>query len=67
MPDGPTTANTADLAVTEYDAERWARVHDERRPDPKKDAPIAAGETPEVGLSQKGSGEGAIVKRETEV
>ena len=60
------SANTADLAVTEYDAPR--------HPDPTetKDADTEAAlptndEAPEVGLSQKGAGEDAVVKRETEI
>ena len=66
MPDEPMTANTQDLANTEYDAERWARVGEGRiigsnAPLPPKD------DTPEVGLSQKGEGEDAVVKRETEI
>lgn len=69
MPDEPKTANTQDLADTEYDAERWARVGAEQRPLPpiSPKAPSDPAEGPDVGLSQKGTDEDAIVKRETEV
>lgn len=60
------SANTEDLAVTEYDARR--------HPDPTKtkgadtEAALPTNdEAPEVGLSQKGDGEDAVVKRETEI
>ncbi|KNY19123.1 hypothetical protein [Methylobacterium sp. ARG-1] len=66
MPDEPKTANTQDLANQEYDGERRARVGAEQGADPKKATP-AVEKAPEVGLSQKGTDEDAIVKRETEV
>jgi hypothetical protein len=69
MPDKPLTANSQDLATTEYDAERWARVGAERQSVPpiSPKAPSDPAEGPEVGLTQKGTDEDAIVKRETEV
>ena len=69
MPDEPKSANTRDLAETEYDAQRWARVGVERRsasPTSPK-APADPTDRPEVGLTQKGTDEDASVKRETEV
>ncbi|GJE52655.1 hypothetical protein GOFOIKOB_5729 [Methylobacterium tardum] len=63
------TENTQDLADTEYDAERWARVGAEQqsiRPISPK-APSDPLDGPDVGLTQKGTDEDAIVKRETEV
>ncbi|MCJ2101030.1 hypothetical protein [Methylobacterium sp. E-046] len=69
MSDKPLTANTQDLANTEYDAERWARVGTEQRSIPpiSPKAPSDPTEGPDVGLSQKGTDEAAIVKRETEI
>lgn len=69
MSDKPLTANTHDLANTEYDAERWARVGAERQSIPPispKAPPDPAG-GPDVGLSQKGTDEEAVVKREPHV
>jgi hypothetical protein len=60
------SANSEDLAVTEYDAARFARLADEKRPDAGAALPTND-EVPEVGLSQKGDGEDAVVKRETEI
>lgn len=59
MPNDPIATDTKDLAVTEYDAagEKTTAAN----------TPPLAKETPEVGLSQKGEGEDAIVKRETDV
>ena len=69
MSDKPLTANTQDLANTEYDAERWARVGAEQQslPPIAPKAPSDPVESPEVGLTQKGTNEDAIVKRETDV
>jgi hypothetical protein len=69
MPDEPKSANTRDLADTEYDAERWARVGAEKRSLPPISPKAASdpGEGPDVGLAQKGTDEEAVVKRETEV
>lgn len=69
MPDKPLTANTQDLAETEYDAERWARVGIEQRSIPpiSPKAPSDPVRVTDVGLTQKGTDEDAIVKRETEV
>jgi hypothetical protein len=69
MPDEPKTANTQDLADTEYDAERWARVGAEQQslPPISRKAPSDPADGPEVGLTQKGTDEDAIVKRETDV
>jgi hypothetical protein len=69
MSDKPLTANTQDLAKTEYDAERWAQVGAEQQslPPITPKAPSDPAEGPEVGLTQKGTDEDAIVKRETEV
>ncbi len=66
MPGEPKISNTQTVADMEYDAERWARVGAEQRPDPKRAAP-AIEEKPDVGLSQKGTDEAAIVKRETSI
>lgn len=69
MSNKPTTANTQDLATTEYDAEHRARVGAEQqsaRPISPK-APSDPADGPDVGLAQKGTDEEAIVKRETEV
>ena len=59
-------ANTEDLAVTEYDAGRRANQTDRQDPTPGE-ALSTNDEAPEVGLSQKGDGEDAVVKRETEI
>jgi len=69
MSDKPLTSNTQDLASTEYDAERWARVGNEQRSIPpiSPKAPSDPAEGTDVGLAQKGTDEDAIVKRETEV
>jgi hypothetical protein len=69
MPDEPKTANTQDLADTEYDAERWARVGAEKQslPPISPKAPSDPADSPEVGLTQKGTDEDAVVKRETDV
>jgi hypothetical protein len=69
MSDKPLTENTQDLADTEYDAERWAQVGAEQQslPPISPKAPSDPVEGPDVGLSQKGTDEDAIVKRETEV
>lgn len=64
MPDAPISANTEDLAVTEYDAQGGADAVDEKTPASKTSRPT---EAPEVGLAQKGKGEDAVVKRETDV
>jgi hypothetical protein len=69
MPDKPKTGNTQDLANTEYDAERWARVGSEQqsvRPISPK-VPSDPADSPEVGLTQKGTDQEAVVRRETEV
>jgi hypothetical protein len=69
MPDELKSTNTQDLANTEYDGERWARVGDGRRsisPDSSK-APSDPADGLDVGLAQKGTDEDAIVKRETEI
>lgn len=69
MPDESTPTeplHTEDLAVTEYDAGHRARAA-------KRGVPAAADtlptndEAPEVGLSQKSNGEGAIEKPRTDV
>lgn len=44
MPDKPTATDTKDLANTEYDAERWARVYDQQRADPNGQSGSAAGD-----------------------
>ena len=66
MSDKPLTANTQDLANTEYDAERGANSAQEKVADSNTPLPVKD-DTPEVGLSQKGTDENAIVKRETEI
>ncbi|WP_375465648.1 hypothetical protein [uncultured Methylobacterium sp.] len=70
MPDKP-LAHTEDLANTEYDAGRRARAEVDPGAVPaeretSKPLPVP-GEGPEVGLNQKGTGEDAIVRRETEI
>ena len=69
MPNEPIAtdlAHTEDLSVAEYDAGQRAKAA-------KGEAAVAADalpandEVPEVGLSQKGEGEDAVVKRETEI
>lgn len=69
MSDKPQTANTQDFADTEYDAERWARVGAEQRSTPpvSPKAPSDPAEGPDVGLAQKGTGEDAVVKLETDI
>lgn len=69
MPDEPKSKNTQDLANTEYDGERWARVGAERKsvPPVSPRAPADPADRPEVGLTQKGSDENAIVTRENDV
>ena len=54
MSDKPLTANTQDLANTEYDAERWAQVGAEQQslPPITPKAPSDPAEGPEVGLMQ---------------
>lgn len=64
MPDNPISTNTEDLAVTEYDAQSGADAIDGQPPTPNPPQPA---EAPEVGLSQKGAGDDAVVKRETDV
>ncbi|MCJ2012049.1 hypothetical protein [Methylobacterium sp. J-076] len=69
MPNDLTTAkpgHTEDLAVTEYDAERRIRLAAKDVSDTGTVLPTND-EVPEVGLSQKGDGEDAVVKRETEI
>jgi hypothetical protein len=54
------------LAVTEYDAGH--RVRGDERGGPAAESALPTNdEAPEVGLSQKGDGEDAVVKRETEI
>ncbi|WP_342167224.1 hypothetical protein [Methylobacterium sp. SD21] len=65
-PNPPSSARTEDLAVTEYDAERRTKMAGGSRSDATTALPTND-EAPEVGLSQKGDGEDAVVKRETEV
>lgn len=69
MTDKPLTSNTQDLANTEYDAERWAKVGVEQQslPPISPKAPSDPVDGPEVALTQKGNDEDAIVKRETEI
>jgi hypothetical protein len=69
MPDKPKAANTQDLADTEYDGERWARVGAERHSvsPASPTAPSDPADGPEVGLTRTGTDEDAIVKRETDV
>lgn len=65
-PSPPSSTRNEDLSVTEYDAERRTKM----AAGSSSDAAVALptnDEAPEVGLSQKGEGENAIVKRETEV
>lgn len=59
-------ARTEDLAVTEYDAGRHANQTDRHDSTPGE-ALSTNDEAPEVGLLQKGDGEEAVVKRETEI
>ncbi len=59
-------AHTEDLAVTEYDAGRCTDLADRKELNPDE-ALLTNDEAPEVGLSQKGDGEDAVVKRETEI
>ena len=69
MPNDPApavSANNADLAVTEYDAEHRAQAAEQKRLEAEA-ALLSNDEPPEVGLSQKGDGEDAVVKRETEI
>ena len=69
MPDepiSPAAFRSEDLAVTEYDAGHRARAAELKSPE-AEDALPANDEAPEVGLSQKGDGEDAVVKRETEI
>ncbi|MCJ2023103.1 hypothetical protein [Methylobacterium sp. J-067] len=69
MPDEPippAPVRTEDLAVTEYDAGH--RVRGDERGVPAAESALPTNdEAPEVGLSQKGDGEDAVVKRETEI
>ena len=66
MPDMP-VAHTEDLANTEYDAGHRARAGaDPADGETSKPLPVP-GEDPDVGLAQKGTGEDAIVRRETEI
>ncbi len=69
MSDKPRTSNLQDLASTEYDAERWAKVGAEQQslPPISPKAPSDPVDGPEVGLTQKGTDADAVVKRETEV
>lgn len=55
MPDEPKPTNTQDLAETEYDAERWARVGTEQRSVPpiSPTAPSDPGDSPEADLTNK--------------
>lgn len=62
MPDDPVSPNTEDLALTEYGAQGGADVVDEKTPASKTSLPA---EAPEVGPAQRG--EGAVVRRETDV
>lgn len=66
MPDEPTAANTEDRAVTEYDAERRARM--ERDEIPGSNPPLlTAGGAPEMGPARECSGEDAVIEREIDV
>jgi len=77
MPDQ--VANTEDLANTTYDAGRLddagetrdasaARKPEEGLTDATSSEPLPVpGEDAEVGLAQKGTGEAAVVRRETEI
>lgn len=55
MPNEPKTANTQDLAETEYDAERWADVGARRQSSApiSPRAPSDLGEGPEADLTRK--------------
>ena len=54
MPDEPMVTNTQDLANAEYDAERWARVHDQQRAEPKRpSASAAVGENKSEGHAER--------------
>ena len=69
MPNDPIptgSVNTEDLAVTEYDAKRGANSAQEKVVGSNAPLPVKD-DAPEVGLSQKGADEAAIVKRETEI
>lgn len=66
MSDSSTPANTEDLAATEYDAKRGADLAQEQVVDSNAPLPVKS-DVPEVGLSQKGTDENAIVKGETDV
>jgi hypothetical protein len=70
MSDTP-VAHTEDLANTEYDAGHRARAAADlgtppAEPETSKPLPVP-GEDPGVGLTQKGTDEDAIVRRETEI
>lgn len=69
MPDETKSTNTQDLANSEYDGERWARVGAERQSVSPASPKTTTDPTdrPEVGLTQKGTDEDAAVKRETDV
>lgn len=69
MPDKPLNASTHGLVEREHDTERWARVGAKRESMPPigPNAPSDPAESAEVGLTQKGTDEDAIVKREAEV
>lgn len=64
MPDTP-AAHTEDLANTEYDAGHRARAA-AAKGETSKPLPVPS-EDPGVGLTQKGTDEEAIVRRETEI
>ena len=64
MRDTPAT-HTEDLANTEYDAEHRARAA-AAEGETSKPLPVPS-DDPGVGLTQKGTDEDAIVRRETEV
>ncbi len=69
MPDepiSPAAVSTEDLAVTAYDARQHAKAAELNSP-VAEDALPANDEAPEVGLSQKGEGEDAVIRRETEI
>lgn len=53
MPEETVVTNTKDLANSEYDAERWARVYDQQRAEPKGQSGSAAG------YENKGKGQAA--------
>ena len=68
MPDELKSANTQDLANSEYDAQRWAQVGAERQcvsPTSPK-APADLTDRPEVGMTPKGTEEDTVVKQETD-